>query len=148
MVSRYFLKSIGLVVQHCDPPYRAIGYSYTYRIYRNGPDVCYCLQKAHPEPELRQSYHQCHMQVSIAHRYLILKMAVVPRLHVGLLCGGSLTFLASMPILVKNIRSGTSGEVWPNCSRSMVRKNWPSRTESRSLQIRPSSCTKPSLCHE
>ena len=33
-----------------------------------------------------------------------------------------LTFLASMPILVENIRSGTSGEVWPNCSRSMVRK--------------------------
>ena len=56
---------------------------------RNGPDVCYCLQKVHPEPELRQSYHQCHMQVSIAHTYLILKMAVVPRLHVGLLCGGS-----------------------------------------------------------
>ena len=22
-----------LVTQHCDPPYRAIGYSYTYRIY-------------------------------------------------------------------------------------------------------------------
>ena len=21
------------MVQHCDPPYRAIGYSYTYRIY-------------------------------------------------------------------------------------------------------------------
>ena len=58
------------------------------------------------------------------------------------------TFLASMPILVENIRLGTSGEVWPNCSRSMARKNWPSRTESRSLQIGPSSCTKPSLCHE
>ena len=53
-----------------------------------------------------------------------------------------------MPILVENIPSGTSGEVWPDCSRSMVRKNWPSHTESRSLQIRPSSCTKPSLYHE
>ena len=27
------LKPENLVVQHCDPPYRAIGYSYTYRIY-------------------------------------------------------------------------------------------------------------------
>ena len=26
-------KSVTLVVQHCDPPYRAIGYSYTYLIY-------------------------------------------------------------------------------------------------------------------
>ena len=42
-----------LVVQHCDPPYRAIGYSYTYRIY-----VFQCIAGYRAIPPLLGGYRE------------------------------------------------------------------------------------------